>query len=129
MIPKLRSAVGKFSKSCRYALAGVMYLFRTQVNARIELTVAAVVCVLGVFLYLSAIQWALLVGMMALVLALEGVNTAIELTVDLASPSFHPYARRAKDVAAGVVLLASAASVIVGVLVLGSALWERIVNR
>jgi len=54
----------------------------------------------------------------AIVLAAEGVNTAIEAAVDLASPSYHPLAKIAKDVGAGTVLLTAVAAVIVGLLVL-----------
>jgi len=56
---------------------------------------------------------------MALVLALEALNTAIELAVTLASPQRHPLAKAAKDVAAAMVLIAAVGSVIVGAIVLG----------
>ena len=59
---------------------------------------------------------------------LEGVNTAIEAVVDLASPEIHPLAKVAKDVGAGAVLIAAIASVTVGLLIFGPPLWERVMR-
>ena len=61
-------------------------------------------------------EWLTLTLMITIVLAAEGVNTAIEAAVDLASPTYHPLAKIAKDVGAGTVLLTAVASVIVGLL-------------
>ena len=71
------------------------------------------------WLRITALEWAVLVLAMALVLVLEALNTAVELTVTLASPERHPLAKAAKDVAAGMVLIAAIASVVVGVVILG----------
>jgi len=73
-------------------------------------------------------EWAVLVLTIASVLILEGLNTAIEAAVDLASPNVHPLAKVAKDVAAGTVLVAAAAAVLVGLLVLGPPLWGKVVG-
>ena len=61
---------------------------------------------MGYFLQLSATEWCLIMICMALVLTAEALNTAIEYLTDLASPEFHPLAGKAKDVAAGSVLIA-----------------------
>jgi diacylglycerol kinase len=61
----------------------------------------------------------------ALVLILEGLNTAVEAAVDLSSPNFHPLAKAAKDLAAAMVLIASIASLAVGLLILGPPLWAK----
>ena len=65
---------------------------------------------------------------MALVLALEALNTAIDLAVTLASPERHPLARAAKDVAAAMVLIAAIGAVLVGVIVLGPRLSSILVS-
>jgi diacylglycerol kinase len=106
-------------RSFGFALEGVSYLIRTQRNARIELAIGAVIVALAAWLRVTALEWAALVLAMALVLALEALNTAIELTVTLASPERHPRAKAAKDVAAAMVLIAAIASVIVGLIILG----------
>jgi diacylglycerol kinase len=112
--------------SFSFAFAGVGYLFRTQRNARIHLAIAVVVCLLAAWLRVRRVEWATLVLTIACVLILEGLNTALEAVVDLASPQIHPLAKVAKDVTAGMVLIAAIAAVIVGLLILGPPLWARL---
>lgn len=114
------------ARSFYFAFAGLSYLFRTQRNARLELLIALVVCALGWWLKLTRVEWAVLVVMIALVLILEGLNTALEAVVDLTSPEIHPLAKTAKDLAAGMVLVAAIASVIVGLLILAPPLVARL---
>ncbi len=106
-------------RSFGFALEGVSYLIRTQRSAQIEVVIGLAVVVLAARLGITALEWAVLVLAIALVLSLEALNTAIELAVTLASPQRHPLAKAAKDVAAGMVLIAAVAAVIVGVVVLG----------
>ncbi len=113
-------------KSFQFALAGIGYLFRTQPNARVHLLIAACVCAMAGWLRVSRFEWSLLILASALVLALEGVNTAVEALVDLASPQIHPLAKAAKDVAAGMVLLSAIASAVLGLLILGPPLIDRL---
>jgi len=116
-------------RSFYFAFAGLWFLFRTQRNARIELAIGAVACALGGWVGVSRVQWATLVLTIALVLILEGLNTAIEAAIDLASPNYHPLAKAAKDLAAGMVLIAAVASVAIGLLVLGPPLWAKLHGR
>lgn len=113
-------------RSFGFAIAGVLYLFRTQQNARIELAVGIVIAVMSAWLGISRVEWAILLLTIAAVLILEGLNTAIEAAVDLASPDIHPLAKTAKDVAAGMVLIAAIASVAIGLLILGPPLWAKL---
>jgi diacylglycerol kinase len=101
-------------------------LIRTQRNARIELVIGALACAAGAWVRITREQWAIIIFTIALVLILEGVNTAIEAAIDLASPQIHPLAKVAKDLAAGMVLIAALASVGVGFLILGPPLWEKL---
>ena len=112
--------------SFRFAFAGIAHLFRTQRNARIHAVVAVIVCLLAGWLRATPTEWAILVLSIACVLILEGLNTALEAAVDLASPQIHPLAKVAKDVTAGMVLIAAIASLIVGLLILGPPLWARL---
>jgi len=112
--------------SFAFAFAGIAYLFRTQRNARVHLAIAVLVCVLAAWLRVTRVEWAILVLTIACVLILEGLNTALEAVVDLASPQIHPLAKVAKDVTAGMVLIAAIAAVIVGLLILGPPLWRMI---
>lgn len=81
---------------------------------------------MGAWLKITRAEWAVIVFTIALVLILEGLNTAIEAAIDLSSPNFHPLAKKAKDLAAGMVLIAAIASVIVGLLILGPPLWDKL---
>ena len=116
-------------RSFYFAFAGLFYLLRTQRNARIELAIGVAACIVAAWVQISRTEWAVLALTIAAVLILEGLNTAIEAAVDLSSPRFHPLAKSAKDIAAGMVLLASVASVIVGLLLLGPPLWKRIAGN
>ena len=106
-------------RSFGVALAGIAYLIRTQRNFRLHLLAAAAAVALGLAVGLSAIEWALVSLTIALVVMMEGLNTGIELAVTLASPERRPEARAAKDIAAGMVLIAAIASFAVGLLVFG----------
>jgi diacylglycerol kinase (ATP) len=118
--PQHRSIDWRTSKliaSFGYAFAGLWYMLRTQRNAQIHCLVAACALALGAFLGLARMEWLALILVITLVLAAEGINTAIEATVDVATSTFNPLARIAKDVAAGTVLLCAIAAVIVGCII------------
>ncbi len=106
-------------RSFSYAFAGLGHLIRTQRNFRIELAIGAVAIVAGLVARFERWEWAALVLTIAVVLVLEGLNTAIENAATLASPAPDPRAKAAKDVSAAAVLIAAAASVVVGVLLFG----------
>jgi diacylglycerol kinase (ATP) len=108
-----------------HAWAGLRHTARSQPNFAIELVLGAVALMVAVWLRAGLVPVLLCCG---LVLSLEVLNTAIEALTDLVSPEWHPQAKVAKDAAAGAVLLASLASVGVGLLVLGPALWARLVG-
>jgi diacylglycerol kinase len=116
----------KIVRSFYFAFAGLAYLLRTQRNARIHVLVGAVACALGAWVRITRVEWAVLVFTIALVLILEGLNTAVEAAIDLASPKIHPLAKVAKDLAAGMVLIAALASVAVGLLILGPGVWAKV---
>ncbi|MEK3788241.1 MULTISPECIES: diacylglycerol kinase family protein [Paenibacillus] len=101
----------------RHAWEGIVYAFRTQINMRVHVAATLLVGVMGYILHISVIDWLFVITAMALVLVAEMINTAIETTVDLISPEFHPLAKIAKDTAAGAVLMAAVFAVIVGCIV------------
>jgi diacylglycerol kinase (ATP) len=100
-----------------YAFQGILYATRTQRNMRIHLLAAALAMFAVLFLRLERAYVALVVICIALVIALELVNTAIEAVVDLMTVAHHPLAKIAKDAAAGAVLVMSMGATIVGYLV------------
>jgi len=110
------------------ALRGARRVLATEPNAQIEAAIALLAVGLALWLKISPVEWALLVTLIALVLGLEMVNTAIEAAVDLACPEQHPLAKKAKDSAAGAVVLAAIASVAVGVVIFLPRLWLVVKN-
>lgn len=90
-----------------FAFAGIAAMLRTQRNAQIHTAITCAVIIAGFALRVSPGEWIALVLSITMVLALEAINTAIEAVVDLVSPQQHPLAKKAKDVAAGAVLLAA----------------------
>lgn len=100
-----------------FAFEGIRYLLATQRNAQIHCLIGACAVALGAVLRIQRWEWLALVLTIVLVLAAEGVNTAVEAAVDLASSARHPLAKIAKDVAAGTVLLCAIGSVVVGCII------------
>lgn len=113
-------------RSFRHAFHGWWYVICTQQNAWIHAVASALVLLFALWLNLPLRDWAVLILTIALVWSAEFLNTAIEAVVDLASPSRHPLAKVGKDVGAAAVLIAAMASVVIGFLVLGPPLVERL---
>lgn len=115
-----RCGEGRFPLGVRPSAArpaGIAYAFRSQRNLKIQVVLGLVAVAAGFALGISRVDWLAIVLCIIVVSVAEVVNTAIESAVDLASPEWHELARAAKDAAAGAVLLASAGSVIVGLIV------------
>jgi diacylglycerol kinase (ATP) len=109
-----------------HAYHGWWYVVRTQRNAWIHAFFTVAVVVVALWLRLSLRDWAVLFLAIALVWTAEFINTALEAVVDLASPEQHPLAKVGKDVGAAAVLLAAMASILVGLLIMGPPLWDKI---
>lgn len=119
--PEEQAKVGFLAARARsfvYAFRGIARLFR-ETNARLHALATLAVLTVGFFLHLSGLEWGALVFAIALVLAAEAFNTAIEALADAAVPERHPLVRDAKDLAAAGVLLAAFGAVAIAVLVLG----------
>ena len=115
-------------RSFRHALRGWWYVMQTQRNAWIHGLVAAAVLIVGLWLKLPARDWVVIILTIAMVFTAEFINTAIEAVVDLATSEHHPLAKVGKDVGAAAVLIAALAAVLVGLLILGPPLLEKLKN-
>lgn len=114
----------KFYKSFRFALSGLTTLIKTERNFRIMAIVCVLVNLTGFGLdllgeHLNRYEWAIIWGAMGLVFVSEGLNTALETTIDVIHPEIHPMIGRAKDMAAGATLSASIVAIIVGLYIFG----------
>lgn len=108
--------VSKLFKSFYYAFQGICTALLQQ-NMKVHVTCAIAVIISGFATGLSPVEWSILLIVIGAVISLEMMNTAIEAVVDLASPSIHPLAKKAKDVSAGSVFVFAVVSVIIGGLI------------
>lgn len=106
----------KYLRSFGYAIEGTITASKEQ-NFKSHVVSAIIVMLAGYLTGLSRIEWYIVLLLIALMFALEMINTAIERVVDLASPEIHPLAKQAKDIAAGAVLVFALFSAIIGLLI------------
>lgn len=104
--------------SFNYAIEGVVYALRTQRNMRLHVASALMALVAALVLDVSRTQLIAIIFAISLVFVTELVNTAIEASVDLATQSYDPIAKIAKDVGAGAVLVAATNAIVIAFLVL-----------
>ncbi len=107
------------------AFEGIIHVLRTQRNMRIHFAVAFVVIVLALIVNVTKLELIALLISITFVLIAEMINTAIEGAIDIATTSFDPMAKLAKDIAAGAVLIASVNAIAVGYLVFAGKVADR----
>lgn len=111
-----------------YALAGLLHMLRYAKNVRIQLLAAGVVLMVGLWLGLGALEWAVLTLVIGMNMLAEFLNAAIEATVNLATTDYHPMAQLAKDIGAGAVLLTTLVALIIAGLLLAPPLYTRLLG-
>ena len=119
---------GKFIKSFSNALRGIAFLFKSQSNARIELIIACIVILAGLLFRISNTEWITILLCIAMVLSLEGINTSIEIFADKLHPDFDMEIGKAKDVAAGAVLIAAIVAAFIGFIIFVPLLLELFIS-
>jgi diacylglycerol kinase (ATP) len=112
-------------ESFNFAFEGIIHVLRTQRNMRIHFAVAAAVLVAAIATGVDRMELIALLLAIAFVLITEMVNTAIEASIDVATTSFDPLAKLAKDIAAGAVLISTVNAVAVGYLVFSDQFADR----
>ena len=112
-------------ESFNFAFEGIIHVLRTQRNMRIHFAVAALVLIAALVSGVDKLELIALLLAIAFVLIAEMLNTAVEAAIDVATTSFDPMAKLAKDIAAGAVLIATAVAVAVGYLVFSGQVADR----
>ncbi|CAN5376902.1 diacylglycerol kinase [soil metagenome] len=111
----------------KVALNGLVYTFKTQRHMRFHIYVVIVVLLMGIWMNIGHRELLAFLLTISLVIVAEMFNSAIEATVDLISPNYHPLAKFAKDISAGAVLITTIIAFVVGALViLGENRWEAV---
>lgn len=103
--------------SFKYAVEGIWLALKEEPNLLFHLLAGLIVVILGTILNITTVEWLILILTIGLVISLELTNTAIEELVDSFTEDEHPAAKKAKDVAAGAVLIASITAIIIGLLI------------
>ena len=102
--------------SVRNAARGVGFMF-SELSIRVLALATVLTICTAAYLSIAPLEWCAILLALGLVWAAEGLNTALERLTDLVSPGFHPLAGKAKDLAAGAVLLACVAAFLTGLIV------------
>ncbi len=106
-----------FFKSFKYAFEGIFYSLRHNRNLRVHFVVAVLVIIASLIFKVNSFEMGILGVMILLVICLEMINSAIEEMVNLITNEHRKEAKVAKDVSAGMVLVAAIGSIIVGILI------------
>lgn len=109
--------MNKRIKSFGFAFRGIKSAIISEMNMKIHIVIACMVVVSGILFHISTEEWLLCLICFGFVISMEMLNTAIECLVDLVSPEYHPLAGRAKDIAAGAVLISALFSALVGLII------------
>ena len=106
-------------RSFKYAFVGIWTMLKSQQNAWVHACATVAVVTVGFVLSISPAEWCWLVLAIIAAWMAEALNTAIEFLADVVSPEFHPLVKKAKDVAAGAVLISAIGAIIIGIIVIG----------
>jgi diacylglycerol kinase len=117
-------SIRKTIRSFGYAWHGIWLVVRYENNTRVHLMASLGAVMLGIFLNLNYLEWAVILMQIGLMWAAETFNTALEKLVDLVSPEYNPLAGKVKDIAAGAVLFVSLMTVGVGTIIFGHRIYQ-----
>jgi diacylglycerol kinase (ATP) len=112
-------------ESFNFAVEGIIHVLRTQRNMRIHFLAAVGVLVAGLAIGISKLELIALLLAIAFVFITEMINSALEQAIDVATTSFDPLAKLAKDIAAGAVLIATVNAIAIGYLVFSGEIADR----
>ena len=107
----------KFTKGFAYALSGISYAFRSQVNMRFHIFSTIIVIAASFFLQIDSAEWCIVLMCIGSVISAELINTSIEVSIDMISPNYNEKAGHAKDLAAAAVLVVCIVSAIIGIVI------------
>ena len=109
--------IPRFFRSFQFAVRGIVDLFRFENNAKFHLLAALTVVGAGFWFGLTTMEWVAVTTQVGLVMAAEGVNTAIEKLADRVTTDRDPLIRAAKDLSSGAVLIIGIMALVVGLLI------------
>jgi len=118
----LSDRVGSF----RHAIFGLVDILRTEHTAWVHVTTTGIVLLVSWWVQLSLTELCIILLCIITVWSTEAINTVFEILVNIVSPNFSTTAKRAKDIAAAAVLIASVGSAMIGLLIFIPAIQQKI---
>lgn len=103
--------------SFKFAFNGIFCSFKSERNIKIHILATILVIIMGIGLKISLIEWAIIILAIASVIGSELFNTALEVVVDMFTKDYNEYAKKAKDIAAGAVLIFAISAGIIGFII------------
>lgn len=104
-------------KSLRYAVSGAYKLITTEHSVMVQFSVGIIITVLGIVFEITKTEWLFQILAIGMVLAIEGLNTAVEKIADFIHPDHHKKIGFIKDIAAGAVAFAAISAIITGLII------------
>lgn len=114
---KKESFLANRIKSVGYAFKGAIILIKNEASVKVQFTIALLVTAAGFYFEISSIEWITQMLAIALVMSVEGINTAIEELANFIHPEHHKKIGLIKDIAAGAVFIASIFAIIIGFII------------
>lgn len=106
-----------FKDSFKHAYEGIIYALLRERNMHVHALMAVLVIASGVLFNIKYSEWLACLILIALVIAMELINTAIEAVVDLITTEENKLAKVAKDTSAGAVLVVSLFAAFIGLII------------
>lgn len=107
---------GRF-KSIGFAIKGALKLVTTEHSVMVQFSIAILITIAGIYFNITKEEWLIQTLAIGLVLAIEGLNTAVEKVADFVHPDFHERIGFIKDIAAGAVFFAALTAIIIGAII------------
>lgn len=104
-------------KSFKFAFMGACKLATTEHSVMVQLGIGTLMTFAGFYFKISLTEWMFQTFAIGLIIAVEGLNTAIEKIADFIHPEFHNKIGFIKDIAAGAVLFAALTGVAIGAMI------------
>jgi len=116
-MPKKESFLINRIKSIGHAFKGTYHLITTEASIKVQFLIGIIMTFAGFYFELSKTEWIIQILVIALIMTIEGINTAIEEIADFIHPEYHKKIGLIKDISAGAVFIFAIAAIIIGVII------------
>ena len=104
-------------KSVGYAFKGAYHLISKEASVKVQFAICIIMTIAGFYFKLSTTEWMIQILVIALIMAIEGLNTAIEEMANFIHPDYHKKIGLIKDISAGAVFIFAIVAIIIGLII------------